>query len=272
MADFYWTGTASGDVSAGGNYQGGAAPSSNGDNVYAISNPANGMTTGVMPVNLGTLAFGPEYQKNVGNTAGQPTLANVTTLIWAGGGQIARFNSSGTVTTLRANMANGSTVVLGAGTFSAINTTAGRVEIASGVVLTSSTLISTKGTVWVIDGAGGTIAAMRGTGKATVAARTITALDWFSVGSAFTSLTTTVLTAGTFTDCMYYAKGSATDTAITLRGRSALSLAGNPNTSKAITTFTVHAGDGAQFTSSVGSCTLSATPTYIGESQLTPDE
>lgn len=263
MADFVWNGAASTDCSAAGNYVGGVAPGTNGDNVDCNILPTNPMTTGTMPVNLGRLKFTDAYGNNpIGTISAGLTLKSVTTLTIGCRATFVNLsvNNALTIGTLNLDMPNGCTAYLnGAGTYTLINVSPGITVVGNAALITG--INSTAAVNQITLASSGTALSTFAGSAYLSTARTITAATATS-GSTVVATGASVMTALTLVDSTFMNQSSAAQTAVTEIGRSFVTPMGNPNITASITALTVFAG--STYALTAPGVTMTATVTPVG--------
>lgn len=272
MGDFHWTGATSGDITTTTNYVEGAAPTTNGDNIYFDRPATNDPTTGTLANSIGTIGVTAGFTGNIGNDSTQPTVAAVTTWDVAGKGTYYKLFSSGTVATVKASMTIGQTVSLVSGTFTNVYNTGTSVNAEAAAVITNYK--GTKQSKGVIASSATAIADLSMADGSTViiTSRNMTAANVHyqsvltTIGTTTgTGASTAAVVTGIFTGrSRFYKQSAATDTTVHLIGAgTTATVEGNRNVASTITTVNRWA-DAVIVRYSAGSTLTVTTETPIG--------
>ncbi len=238
MANKYWTGASSGDVTVGGNWVGGVAPSG-GDSVYFTSGAVNA-TTGTL-VNVVSFVVTAGYSGSIGLAGAPLTIGDVTTLRCAGPGANFFVTTAGTITA--AYLDRGNVSIAGAGTLTAAYVGDATVSLP---IATVTTLIGmTPASNITVETSANAITLCWSYGIVTVNSRTVTAATIIgSNGRIITTATAVLTTVNVDAGATYNKQSSTTDVTANIRGKGSLvTPVNNPNPlTPTITTVNVFQG------------------------------
>jgi hypothetical protein len=241
-AVFHCGGTDPADFSAADNWTGGGGtggvPAAS-DTVLIRSIPKDVITSpdAFSAIAIVSLIVTNECRKSLGNSTTPIRFANITSLVYAGGGEIARLGSSGTVAS--ADIApTGGTCLLFNGTWTTVNSLYGVVEVGASAVVTNAYNIAA---VWADEPGTAYTTFTHGGGRSTLkrSAGTVHANQGRLETEGAAAVTTKATIWGGAT---YNHRSSGTITLYEAMPNSTFSVRGNPYSGFTITNHTVWAG------------------------------